>query len=188
VISLGVASSRQDLKAEQAQRKPAATWLIIPVIAFYLAIVFAVGRVIIEFVPMIGLAVKSRALSEETNRMEQSLKESESRLKAHDQLKQYVQKKDVWVQETLGAGFLMHQVFSAIPSNVKLRGLAYEYSIPAGQNTPSVRLRLQFRGATETGRVSSVLRQLDERLTMINSRQVVTDQGMELEVEYRVQR
>ena len=187
MITLGATSIRQDIKSEESVHKPAATWLLVPVAAFYLAVIFAFFRIVAELGPMVSLAIKSTAVSEETSNVEQELKKMEAKIKDHEAMRSYVEKKEAWANNSLGSGALLHKIFSAVPSNVKLRGMTYEYSNLPGQNTPSVKMRFQFRGATETGRISSAIRQIDEKLTMINSRQVVTDQGMELEVEYRIQ-
>jgi hypothetical protein len=155
--------------------------------AFYLGILYTIVRSVLEVVPVTNLALKANSISQETASLEERINKYKEKLKEHEKLRAYLDKKDKWAVNSISSGLLTAYAFYSIPQNVKLRGCTYAYNIEPNQLYGTVKLRLQFRGATETGRISSTIRQIDPRLVMINNRQLSSDQGTELEVEYKIQ-
>ncbi|MFZ5806875.1 MAG: hypothetical protein ACOY3I_06695 [Verrucomicrobiota bacterium] len=188
MINLGELTTRQDIKTDELVHKPAPNVMLIFVLAFYIVILFFAGRAIWEIVPVASIAVDAKNIEIKASQAEAEGANLEAKIKHHEMLKTYVQKKEIWANTSLGAGDILEKIFRVLPEDVKLRGLDYTYQPPVGQNPGIVKIAIKIRGTYEAGRVLSVVRQVDSRLGVVNNKQNVTEQGTELELEYQVNR
>lgn len=182
MINFGASSIKQDIKSEESVQKPAANWLMAPVIALYLACLYACYSVVIELIPIAGIAWQASQMEEETRNIEGELVRDQQRLNDYEKTKVYLSEKKEWARESIGAGDLIRKVFKAIPEDVKMRGLNYQYMRVAQK----VSFVVQIKGNPDFAPIQSSMRNISPTLTMINSGPNPTPKGLDLEVEYQV--
>lgn len=185
MIRLGVPTTRQDIKTDEPVSKPASKALLLPIIAFYLivaAFLFLIGR---EIVPVAHIALNAKEIKAEADKFEREANELKAKIKKYENEKEYVNRKEKWAQTSMAAGQVMVEIFSALPQDVKLRGMNYEYR-PGTQSGGSIVLQLQVRGTYEAGKLMAAIEQIDPRLVVSGKKPNLTEQGTDVQVEYQL--
>ncbi|MFH1066537.1 MAG: hypothetical protein V1746_01345 [bacterium] len=187
MIKLGVITSRQDIKTDEPLRKPAAKLLLLPVIAFYLVVGFFSVMIARELIPVSEIAYNRKNIEAETNQAEGHTAVMSAEITENDKIKAYVEKKEAWVKQAFEGGEIMRKIFAALPQDVKLREFSYQYEPPSKLlKNGQIRIEIFVRGTYEAGRISNAIREIDSRLVVQNSSQDITEQGIELKVEYQI--
>lgn len=187
-MNLGTTTNRQDIKTDEPVRQPAPRWLLLPVIGLYIVILVAIGLVLYEMRPPAAMLVfKASELQRETGEYESKNRKLKNQLDQHEKTKKYVKHKEMWAKHSIGAGDLFQKIVAALPEDVKLRGLDYDCQTPGTEEgVVVIGVKVQVRGTYEAARISAALERVDTRLAVSSSNQALTEQGMDVEMEYQV--
>lgn len=186
MISIGTLTVRQDIKTADAARRPAARWLLLPIIGFYLTVLFISVWMGVEVVPVVRLNLDTRHLPEKTAILESETRADEEKWRAFEEIQIYIAQKENWAKNSIGSGAVLARLFASVPKEIKLRSFAYEYR-PGKDPVPGfVRCQMLVQGNIDISQLASAIRNVDENLVMVNSRRNVTQEGTQLDVEYQL--
>jgi hypothetical protein len=166
--------------------QPAPNWLLLPVILLYGVAVIFIGQAVWEVVPVTGLAFSAGRLEDETAEFQSKNSSMRKTLKKAEDTKEYVSHKEKWASQSIGGGDLMMKMMSALPRDVKLRGMTYTYEPPTeATGTGVVAVNIQVKGTYEAARIGSALERVDGRLGLTRNEPELTEEGMNIMLEYR---
>lgn len=187
MISIGTLTTKQDVKTAEAHRRPAARWLLFPAIGIYLVILILLIWLGVKSVPVIRLSLDTRHLEGKTAILEAETRVDDEKWKAFEETQKYIAQKENWAKNAIGSGAILARLFASVPKEVKLRSLVYEYK-PGKDPVPGfVRCQMLVQGNVDISELTTAIRNVDERLVMVNSRRSVTQEGIQLDVEYKLQ-